>query len=150
DVTLGEEPAVSGDEEPSKKPRKKAKKDDDDEENEDKKPVKAGGRGGAWVGGTLIGALGGAGACTGLVSAEINMRSRVNKSSTAEATRASGAKRNGGTPGTTPTPQPVQPAVGSLSALQLLRSGELDKAAEAGIDKVEENKPEQLAVRGEY
>jgi hypothetical protein len=48
-----------------------------------------------------------------------------------------------------PTPAPVA-AAPAVSKFDMLLNGDLDKAAQAGIEQVDENNPEQLGRRGEY
>jgi hypothetical protein len=53
-------------------------------------------------------------------------------------------------PVTQPAGGPVGAPAAAVSKFDLLRNGDLDKAAQAGIEQVDENNPEQLGRRGEY
>lgn len=56
-----------------------------------------------------------------------------------------------GVPTPNPNPNPPPIAAGpTVSKVDWLKSGDLTKAADAGIDKIDESKTEQLAQRGEY
>jgi hypothetical protein len=49
-----------------------------------------------------------------------------------------------------PAPAPAPAAAPAASKFEMLLNGDLDKAAQAGIEQIDENNPEQLGRRGEY
>lgn len=49
-----------------------------------------------------------------------------------------------------PAPAPAVAAGPAVTKFDFLRNGDLDKAAQAGIEQVQETDPQQLAARGEY
>jgi hypothetical protein len=133
EVDLGEpEPEVAEEEEPAAA------------------PVKERGRAGAWVGGTVVGALVGTAACLGLwvggVEPPSSLREMVG---TAPAKRVepqgagAGSVGKGGPTGTTP-------AAGFGQAAERIRSGELDKVNETDLAAANENDATHLVARAEY
>jgi hypothetical protein len=113
-----------------------------------KVPTRAGGRV-AWLGGAGIGAVVGSAAVVLLQLLGIGAgTSSTPPKATAPATQPAPVAAN-------PVPAPPVPAAAApagpaVSKFDLLRSGDLDKAAQAGIEQVDENSAEQLARRGEY
>jgi hypothetical protein len=99
----------------------------------------------AWLGGGGIGLVGGLAAVFLL-----QMLGVIGGSSTPPAKQPPGVAQ-----GTAPVVNPpvnTPPAVTApaVSKFELLQNGDLDKAAQAGIEQVDVNDPEQLARRGEF
>lgn len=113
--------------------------DEEAAEMEETVPPKARSRTGAWLGGTVLGTLVGAGACFALVFFGLIPGFGPQEK------QAPNIR-----PNPLPQPQPMpQPAASALSAADYLKMGELAKAKEAGIEKMG-TKPEELALRGRY
>ncbi len=96
------------------------------------------GRKGAWLGGTFLGLLLGAGTLLGLWAFGIEP--------------PSGWRMVGPAPKDNKAAGPIGPAKGPAAAesrADLLRRGEFDRAAQAGGAQAQEDKPEALAERGE-
>jgi hypothetical protein len=133
----GEAVVVDEDEPRADRPARKAPKPDEEEDEAGRpKREKPRGRATAWVGGGLAGLLVGAGACVALWAAGLvpgaDSAGKVN-------TTPTNGTRTGG------------PALVTFAAkAEHVKNGDLEKAAQAGIETIDESKPEELAARAEY
>jgi TolA-binding protein len=109
-----------------------------------REPAQAAGRGVAWAGGALLGLAIGTMVCLGLWMAHVEPPG----SWRGDAAKAAGGAGAGAAPAPGPANAVVAPA--GMSRVDLLRAGEWERAAQAGIEQVEGDNPEALAERGEY
>ena len=133
------------------KPRKRTFDDEQEVEEEDEKPqqkepseAKPRGRAGAWIGGTVLGAVIGTAACLGAYVAGIDPPASLR---TMAGTAPSAASKPG------PGVASGAPAVGAAaagSALDHIKQGNLEKVTPADLARMDETKPEQLVARAEY
>ena len=123
-------------EEPAPVAKKKGRRDDDEERVPEKKakPEKKPGKAGAWIGGTVLGAVLATAACAGVWMAGL--------------LDAKTASSPGTRPGGVQAPPPaVQPA--GVVAAERLRAGEIDKITDADLAKLDAAAPGELALRAE-
>jgi tetratricopeptide (TPR) repeat protein len=108
-------------------------------------PVKARGSRRAWLGGTAIGAVLGSAAVALLQILGFGFGGSSSPSQPSPVAQ-------GAPPVTAPAPPPAAaaPAGPAVSKFDLLQNGDFDKAAQAGIEQIDENNPEQLGHRGEF
>jgi tetratricopeptide (TPR) repeat protein len=132
----GEEEALEGAEEEEEKPAKKK-----DKEKAEAKPR---GRAGAWLGGTVLGAVLGSAACLGVWAFGVEPPGQLREMvGTAPAKPANGAPSTGG-PGAAAQVAPFEGALGHI------RHGDLDKVTAEDLNRADETKAEQLVARAEH
>jgi hypothetical protein len=124
-------------------------------EEEERELVAAGaapprGRGSGWLGGSLVGLVVGGGAALGLWLFGIEPPASWRLAGGESAKNAAQPANQPGTGGPGAAGGPGVAMNAPESAQEYLKRGDLQKAAEAGIDKVQGDNPEQLAARGEH
>jgi hypothetical protein len=116
-----------------------------DEAEADEQPVKQRGRTGAWVGGTVLGAVVGTAACLGLwvsgVEPPGSLREMVGTAS---------APKTGG-PGTSVQTGPrTAPPAGFDQTIDRIKNGDLDKVTEQDLAAANETDPTHVLARAEH
>jgi hypothetical protein len=127
----------------------KAAEEEPAEEAEQPKKEKPRGRAGAWLGGTVLGAVIGSAACLGVWVAGVEppgaWRDMVGLAEKKAPPKTGGPQGGGNVP-----PGNVSPGRTFADAMGHIKSGDLDKVTPEDLAKADETKAEQLTARAEY